>query len=108
MSTSPSHDPTDSHERIAALDIIRDIAVLGILLMNIVAFALPYAYDNSNVWGGAQGANRAVWEIMSLFFEGTMHGLFTLLFGAGALLFLGRHIARDAGLRPAELYFRRT
>jgi uncharacterized protein len=108
MTTAPSHVPTENHERIAALDVIRGVAVLGILLMNIVAFGLPYAYDNPNVWGGAQGWNRVVWEVNALFFEGTMRGLFTLLFGAGALLFLSRHIARDSGLRPAELYFRRT
>ena len=37
-----------------------------------------------------------------------MRGLFTLLFGAGALLFLQRHAARNPGLLPADLYFRRT
>ena len=49
-----------------------------------------------------------MWRINALLFEGTMRGLFTLLFGAGALLFLQRHAARSAGLRPADLYFRRT
>src|SRR4051794_40455475 len=37
-----------------------------------------------------------------------MRGVFTLLFGAGALLFLQRHSARHSGLLPADLYFRRT
>ena len=37
-----------------------------------------------------------------------MRGMFTLLFGAGALLFLQRHAARNPGLLPADLYFRRT
>ena len=45
---------------------------------------------------------------MALFFEGTMRGLFSVLFGAGALLFLERHTARSADMRPADLYFRRT
>jgi uncharacterized protein len=45
---------------------------------------------------------------MALLFEGTMRGLFTVLFGASALLFLERHTARGADLRPADLYFRRT
>ena len=90
------------------LDTTRGIAVLGILLMNITGFGLPNAYDDPTNWGGAEGANLAVWRVMALFFEGTMRGLFTLLFGAGALLFLERHLARSADLRPADLYFRRT
>src|SRR5262245_21745459 len=101
--------PTESSERITALDTLRGLAVLGILLINIVAFGMPSAaYDNPIVWGGYEGADWTVWEIASLFFEGTMRGLFTLLFGAGALLFLRRHASRDSGLRPADLYFRRT
>jgi uncharacterized protein len=101
-------EPTRSAERIAMLDTTRGIAVLGILLMNITGFGLPNAYDDPTNWGGADGANLAVWRTMALLFEGTMRGLFTVLFGAGALLFLERHAARSPGLRPADLYFRRT
>lgn len=90
------------------LDVTRGIAVLGILLMNIIGFGLPDAYDDPTNWGGHTGANLVAWRITSLFFEGTMRGLFTVLFGAGALLFLERHAARDSTLRPADLYFRRT
>lgn len=100
--------PTSPAERIGMLDTTRGIAVLGILLMNIVGFGLPQAYDDPTNWGGYAGANLAVWRAMSLFFEGTMRGLFTLLFGASALLFLQRHAARSSGLWPADLYFRRT
>ncbi|MGH8175885.1 MAG: DUF418 domain-containing protein [Steroidobacter sp.] len=101
-------EPTRSAERIGMLDTTRGIAVLGILLMNIIGFGLPNAYDDPTNWGGADGADLTVWRTMALFFEGTMRGLFTLLFGAGALLFLERHAVRSTGLRPADLYFRRT
>jgi uncharacterized protein len=101
-------EPTRGDERIAMLDTTRGIAVLGILLMNVTGFGLPHAYDDPTNWGGDQGANLAVWRIDALFFEGTMRGLFTLLFGAGALLFLERHARRSPGLRAADLYFRRT
>ena len=90
------------------LDTTRGIAVLGILLMNITSFGLPHSYDDPSNWGGSSGANLETFRITSLFFEGTMRGLFTLLFGASALLFLQRHMTRDPGLRPADLYFRRT
>lgn len=100
--------PTTADDRIGMLDTIRGVAVLGILMMNITGFGLPYAYDNPTVWGLESSADLAVWRIMSLLFEGTMRGLFTVLFGASALLFLARHAAGAADLRPADLYFRRT
>jgi uncharacterized protein len=95
-------------DRIGMLDTTRGIAVLGILMMNITGFGLPYSYDNPTVWGDESAADLAVWRFMALFFEGTMRGLFTLLFGASALLFLQRHTANANDLRPADLYFRRT
>jgi uncharacterized protein len=106
MSLQPSAESGD--DRIGMLDTMRGIAVLGILLMNITGFGLPYAYDDPTVWGAESAADLAVWRIMALFFEGTMRGLFTLLFGASALLFLQRHASRAPDLRPADLYFRRT
>lgn len=100
--------PTEREERIGMLDTMRGIAVLGILIMNVTGFGLPVAYDDPTNWGGHEGLNLTVWRIAALFFEGTMRGMFTLLFGAGALLFLQRHTARSPDLRPADLYFRRT
>jgi uncharacterized protein len=100
--------PTEREERIGMLDTTRGIAVLGILIMNINGFGLPNAYDDPTNWGGSEGANLTVWRIAALFFEGTMRGMFTLLFGAGALLFLQRHAGRNSGLLPADLFFRRT
>lgn len=106
MSSEPA--PVASDDRIGMLDTTRGIAVLGILMMNITGFGLPNAYDDPTVWGGDSPADIAVWRVMTLLFEGTMRGLFTLLFGASALLFLQRHAARANDMRPADLYFRRT
>jgi uncharacterized protein len=106
MSSEPA--PTADADRIGLLDTARGIAVLGILMMNVTGFGLPYSYDDPTVWGAESAADLAVWRAMSLFVEGTMRGLFTLLFGASALLFLQRHATRASNLRPADLYFRRT
>jgi uncharacterized protein len=108
QSVSTTLAPTDRDERIGMLDATRGIAVLGILIMNITGFGLPRSYDDPTNWGGYEGLNLTTWRIVALFFEGTMRGLFTLLFGAGALLFLQRHAGRHSGLLPADLYFRRT
>lgn len=106
MSSEPA--PVASDDRIGMLDTTRGIAVLGILMMNITGFGLPNAYDDPTVWGGDTPADITAWRVMSLLFEGTMRGLFTLLFGAGVLLFLQRHAARATNMQPADLYFRRT
>ncbi len=100
--------PTSAAERIGVLDTTRGIAVLGILFMNIAGFGLPYAYEDPTNWGGHRGADLWAWRIAALFFEGTMRGLFTILFGAGALLFLQRHAERGAGSHGTKLYYRRT
>jgi hypothetical protein len=94
LAMSTTLHPTDRDERIGMLDATRGIAVLGILIMNVTGFGLPRSYDDPTNWGGYEGINLTTWRIVSLFFEGTMRGLFTLLFGAGALLFLQRHAAR--------------
>ena len=100
--------PVRSADRISSLDVIRGAALLGILLMNIVGFGLPLAYNDPNIAGGADGLNFLTWQITSLFFEGTMRGLFSLLFGAGIVLMTSRAEARDPSIAVADIYFRRN
>lgn len=99
--------PTAVRNRIATLDIVRGVALFGILLMNITAFGLPHAYSDPSVYGGAEGADRWSWIITSMFFEGTQRGLFTLLFGAGVILMTA---SLEASGRPnaQDIYFRRN
>lgn len=97
--------PTRLHERIAALDVIRGVAVLGILVMNIPGFALPHG-SSFETWREG-GSDLVVWYGQDLIFDGRMRGLFSMLFGAGALLFVRRVAARTEGLAAADLYYRR-
>ena len=69
---------------------------------------MPSAYSNPTNYGGAEGLNLAVWATNNLFFEGTMRGLFSMLFGAGIVLMTGRAEARGGGLEVADIYYRRT
>jgi uncharacterized protein len=92
--------------RIDALDALRGVAVLGILLMNVVGFGLPQAYVDPTVSGGATGADLWAWIATSVFFEGTMRGLFTLLFGASVVLFTSRAEQANPAL-AADLHVRR-
>jgi uncharacterized protein len=108
--TAPAHAaPVAEKERVVALDVLRGVAVLGILLMNIVAMGLPWwAYMNPAAAGGAEGANFAAWAVNETLFEGTMRTIFSLLFGAGVVLMTSRAEARGEGVRVADIYYRRT
>lgn len=90
--------PLGAGERLVTLDFVRGIAVLGILFANITAFAQPYS---SYSWppalvGGMTVGDQAVWVFQFVFVDGKFRGLFTLLFGAGIVLFLERAGARGA------------
>ncbi len=92
------NEPVGRDERIVALDFIRGIAVLGILFPNIVAHGdaiLSYFWP-PNLPGGATAADKAVWLFQLVFIDGKFRGLFTLLFGAGMVLFMERARARGA------------
>ncbi|NIL95039.1 MAG: hypothetical protein GTO71_11550 [Woeseiaceae bacterium] len=65
---------------------------------------LPFSYMGPTAYGGAEGLDLAAWAINNVFFEGTMRGLFSLMFGAGIVLMTSRAEARQMqnGDRPAQ------
>jgi uncharacterized protein len=100
--------PVSQEERIVLLDSLRGIAILGILLMNIPGFALPdpVHHDPSvlNEWGTI---NFQTWYYVDWIFEGSQRALFSMLFGAGIILFISRQERKSEGLWPADYFFRR-
>ncbi|MFN9579210.1 MAG: DUF418 domain-containing protein [Novosphingobium sp.] len=100
--------PVTKVARVESLDILRGIAVFGILAMNITAFGLLFqAYNNPTVAGGVEGPNLLAYKIINVGFEGTMRGIFSLLFGAGIVLLTERMEQAGAGIMAAEIHFRR-
>src|SRR5688500_2791155 len=90
------HMTDTSSDRIATLDTVRGIAVMGILAMNIVAFAMPFsAYMNPAAYGGHEGINLYGWLFNAVLIDGKMRGLFSILFGASTLLVIQK--AEQAG-----------
>ena len=78
-------------DRIRVLDMVRGLAVLGILMMNIQAFSMPMsAYYNPTVFGDFTGINHTTWFISHLFFDQKFMSLFSILFGIGILIFAER------------------
>ena len=95
--------PTSEPVRIAELDALRGLAVIGIVWMNVYVFALPFqAYYNPDVWGGASAADRIVWAASFVFVEDKFRTLFAMLFGAGCLILLER-----GGARPWRAHYAR-
>ena len=108
MTTSPtSLTPLKALDRIQSLDVMRGIVLFGILLMNINGMALAHAYGDPTVSGGATGWNLYTWITTNMLFEGTMRALFSLLFGAGMFILLDRMEKKGAGIKAADIYFRR-
>jgi uncharacterized protein len=81
--------------RLITLDAMRGFAVMGILAMNIVAFAMPeWAYVTPAAYGGETVADRIAWFLSFVLIDGKMRGLFSLLFGASMMLIVERAEAK--------------
>ncbi|MEN3749222.1 DUF418 domain-containing protein [Sphingomonas sp. HF-S3] len=99
-------EPDRSLARLQSLDTVRGIAVMGILLLNIVGFAMPEAaYYNPRAYGGSDGIDLAVYLVNFVLFDGKMRGLFSFLFGASMLMVIER--AEAKGENPARVHFMR-
>ncbi len=87
--------PVRESERITSLDLIRGVAVLGILLMNAVNFKFGRVpYFNLSAGGSETWLDWAVGIFGEVFVDQKFMGLFSLLFGAGMILFIDRASGR--------------
>ena len=89
-------------DRILSLDVVRGFALLGILLVNILGFGAISAMPFNPPLGFSLPSDIWIWGAIELTAEGAMRALFSMLFGAGVLLFLER--GEDRG----RLHFKRT
>ncbi len=98
--------PVKLEERIDTLDLLRGVAICGILLMNIPFMGMTGEIDQP-FFPARWNASWILWGIQQVFFEGTMRGLFTMLFGAGMLLMLRRAEGTDPRVAPFDVWTRR-
>ncbi len=97
--------PVAEKSRIQSLDVLRGFALLGILLLNILGFGLysgAYSMPGYDVSVGLN-ANMITWASIELFAEGAMRCLFSILFGAGVVLF-----TTGAAGKSGRLHYSRT
>jgi uncharacterized protein len=98
--------PVQQSERISILDSLRGFAILGILLMNIPGFAIPLQGHDPSLLNET-GLNYYLWYIVVLVPHGTQRALFSMLFGAGIILFINSRENKPGRLAPIEYFFRR-
>jgi uncharacterized protein len=111
--------PVRAEERISSVDTLRGFALLGILPINIVAFALPLAAyvtpmnEAVNAYRGPfHGLGAAAWLVPHFVCDLKMMTIFSMLFGAGLVLMNERAARREGAsgqhrTRFAVLYYRR-
>jgi uncharacterized protein len=100
--------PVADSDRIRTIDVLRGVALLGILLMNIPAFAMP-EYFAESFQRNLHSGNLWLMLVIEVFFEGKMRALFGMLFGAGVLLFIGNKGPKKTKTGPSvhRLFYRR-
>jgi uncharacterized protein len=98
--------PIDLKNRIHSLDLLRGFAVLGILIMNITSFSqISMAYMNPTIGAGLEGYNQYFHAFNYIFADTRFMSIFSMLFGAGVVLFTQRIEAK--GKRVAALHYKR-
>jgi uncharacterized protein len=99
--------PVASAERIKTVDVVRGFSLLGILLMNILGFGIHWTKMLDVLNGPHAGKDYYTIASIFTFFDGTMRGLFSMLFGAGMVLFMMNKRAMPGEAPVAEYYYRR-
>ena len=82
--------PVAAADRFESLDVLRGIAVLGILMVNAAFFFMYWgiqSYPPAHM--SVEGANGTAWLAVHVFFELKFVTLFSCLFGAGIMLMVG-------------------
>lgn len=99
--------PVATADRVKSIDAIRGVALLGILMMNIPGFGMNNDFWYPIINGPRAGADYYTFAAVFVLFEGTMRGLFSMLFGAGMVLFMMNKKETLGGPTVAEYYYRR-
>ena len=95
-----------STNRIDSLDLIRGVAILGILIMNITSFSqIGMAYLNPKLGAGIEGINGWIHSFAFLFADMRFMSVFSILFGAGMMLFVQN--IEQKGLKPIKYHYKR-
>jgi uncharacterized protein len=95
-----------ANQRIATLDILRGVALMGILIMNMPGFNSSFfaEADGSHLWPGP--IDQTAEMLREALFSGKFNSMFSLLFGIGFTIQFTRMAERDPE-HATGLYLRR-
>ena len=95
-------------DRVASIDVVRGIAILFILFMNIPAMGgYEFELNDPRIPSWSKLDAAAYW-IQQTLFNGTQRGLLELLFGAGIMIMARRAMTADGPVEVADLHYRRN
>lgn len=90
--------PIALNERITSIDVVRGVALLGILLVNIHYMGMPSGiFFVGSPPADATPGSMAAWYFYRIFCEGKFYPLFSMLFGAGLAIQFERARQRGSG-----------
>jgi uncharacterized protein len=92
--------------RIFSLDVLRGVALLGILVISIWEFGGFTANKQTFFRTGTHGGNYGLLSFVTIVFEGKMRALFSIVFGACVILFISKK-DMPSRLSVPDLYIRR-
>jgi uncharacterized protein len=100
-----NYQPVQLKERVEILDLLRGIALLGILMVNMPLMNAPFVTEMAQFKLWTDPPNQyAIW-VIKFFFTGKFYTLFSMLFGIGFYFFLKK--ADDTGKSVIPLFRRR-
>lgn len=94
-------EATPTGERLVVLDVVRGVALMGILVMNMPAFTAAGAPD-----AASHALNHGAEVLRDMLFAGKFNSIFSMLFGLGFTLQLARLQARSPD-QASAIYVRR-
>lgn len=99
-------NPVNINNRIHSIDMLRGFALLGILIMNIISFSnIGIGYVNPTLGAGLEGYNKWIHAFSHLFADMRFMSIFSILFGAGVLLFSDNALKK--GRKARKFHYRR-
>ena len=96
--------PTQLSERVVALDMMRGFSLLGIFIVNMLAFHTPFYYIDPYTWFTVP-ADRDAFQWIDIAIQGSVYPLFSMLFGYGLAMQFTK--AKERGVSFPKLALRR-
>ena len=94
--------PVPPDQRIDLLDVVRGVAVCGILAVNIFVMG-TVGSTQGRTFPAQWNADWIAWFGQRLLLEGPMRGLFMILFGAGMVMMLRKSEGEHSQVAPIDV-----